>query len=126
MKHDLASLDDLGFAVNDDAFGAHAGGRAEAVGRDDAEAAPPSWLALLMMGVGTSIDAGVVGVGMGMAEVEILATAAVIGIVTFGFSFVGVLCGRCVGRCVGACAQVLGGLVLVAIGGHILMAHLGF
>lgn len=91
-----------------------------------AEAVSPSWLALLMMGIGTSIDAGVVGVGMGMAEVEIVATAAVIGIVTFGFSFVGVLCGRCVGRCVGACAQVLGGLVLVAIGGHILMAHLGF
>ena len=91
---------------------------------DDAEVASPSWLALLMMGVGTSIDAGVVGVGMGMTETEIFATVAVIGLVTFGFSFVGVLCGRCVGRRTGRCAQLLGGFVLAAIGVHILAVHL--
>jgi putative Mn2+ efflux pump MntP len=90
----------------------------------DTEVATPSWLALLMMGVGTSIDAGVVGVGMGITEVEIVATVAIIGAVTFGFSFVGVLFGRCVGRRAGTCAQVLGGLGLVAIGVHILAGHL--
>ncbi len=92
---------------------------------DDAEAAAPSWLALVMMGVGTSIDAGVVGVGMGLTKVEILATVLIIGAVTFGFSFVGVLCGRCVGQRTGTCAQIVGGLGLVAIGVHILAVHLG-
>lgn len=97
---------------------------ASAIRGETAEVAPPSWIALLMMGVGTSIDAGVVGVGMGIAEVEIFATVAIIGAVTFGVSFVGVLCGRCVGHRAGVCAQVAGGLGLAAIGIHILAAHL--
>jgi len=97
---------------------------AAALTGDAAEVAPPSWLALLMMGVGTSIDAGVVGVGMGITEVEVFATVAVIGLVTFGFSFVGVLCGRCVGNRAGTCAQTLGGLALIAIGVHVLATHL--
>lgn len=91
---------------------------------DGAETAPPSWTALLMVGIGTSIDAGVVGIGMGMTDVEVVLTVAAIGLVTFGFSFGGVLCGRCVGHRAGAAAQALGGIVLLAIGGNILATHL--
>ncbi len=84
----------------------------------------PTWKALLAMGVGTSIDAGVVGIGLGLTEFDAPTTVAVIGVVTFAFSFAGVMCGCCVGRRVGVWAQVLGGVVLAAIGAHILVSHL--
>jgi len=89
-----------------------------------AEPVCPAWPALLAMGVGTSIDAGVVGVGLGMTEVNAPLTVAVIGIVTFGFSAAGVLFGCRVGRRAGTAAQVAGGLVLAALGVRILVSHL--
>lgn len=93
-------------------------------GDGDSDSARPTWIALLAMGVGTSIDAGVVGIGLGISAFNISLTVAAIGAVTFAFSFAGVMCGRCVGRRAGACAQILGGLVLVAIGARILAVHL--
>ncbi|MBN2752210.1 MAG: manganese efflux pump [Rhodospirillaceae bacterium] len=83
-----------------------------------------TWMALLAMGVGTSIDAGVVGIGFGLAKIEAGMTVAIIGIVTFVFSFFGVLCGCRIGRRVGGVAQLLGSVVLAVIGTRILMTHL--
>lgn len=96
----------------------------KALSGDAAEPVCPAWPTLLAMGVGTSIDAGVVGIGLGMTEVNAPFTVAVIGVVTFGFSVAGVLCGCRVGRRAGTVAQVAGGLVLAALGARILAAHL--
>jgi putative Mn2+ efflux pump MntP len=92
----------------------------------DADAAPArlTWTALLAMGLGTSIDAGIVGVGLGVGEFDVSFTVGVIGAVTFAFSFAGVMCGCCVGRRVGTFAQAMGGIVLIAIGTRILVSHL--
>ncbi len=97
----------------------------QALGGESSAPMKPSWFALLAMGVGTSIDAGVVGIGLGLTEFDVPPTVVAIGAVTFAFSFAGVMCGRCVGRRAGVCAQVLGGLVLAAIGARILVVHLG-
>lgn len=81
-------------------------------------------LALLGMGLATSVDAAVVGVGLGTVGMPILATALVIGVVTFGLSCAGVVAGRLAAGLLGRRAEVIGGMVLVALGVKILAEHM--
>jgi putative Mn2+ efflux pump MntP len=80
-------------------------------------------LALATTAVATSIDASAVGVGLAMADLDIVATATLVGLVTFLLAFGGVLLGRAAGPLLGRRAELLGGLGLIAIGARILVDH---
>ena len=80
--------------------------------------------AMFPLAVATSIDALAVGVSMAFMRVDILFSAAVIGVVAFGLSVVGGLLGRRLGCLFQRRAELVGGLVLVLIGVKILAEHL--
>jgi manganese efflux pump family protein len=78
---------------------------------------------LLILGVATSIDAAAAGIGLGFLEQPILMTAALIGVVTFVLSFVGMMVGRAAGAVLGRKAEILGGFLLIGLGTKILIEH---
>jgi putative Mn2+ efflux pump MntP len=79
---------------------------------------------LLMLAIATSIDALAVGLSLSFLEVDIASSAAIIGVVTFALSFLGVLIGRRAGRALGSRVEIIGGLILIGIGFKILLSHL--
>ncbi|WP_392354519.1 manganese efflux pump [Brevundimonas sp. LF-1] len=106
----------------------------EALKRDEdaAEATAPvgkaasrGLLALIATAVGTSIDAGAVGVGLALLEANIWLIALCIGFTTFVMASLGLLIGKAAGTRLGRVAELLGGLALIALGSKILLEHLG-
>lgn len=83
-----------------------------------------SLAALLMLGVATSIDALAVGATLPTLDLPSAFSAAVIGLVTFGFSFGGAWAGKKLGERLGTSLEVVGGLVLIGIGVKTLVEHL--
>lgn len=71
---------------------------------------------LFVLGVATSIDALAVGATLPTLELPLATSAAVIGVVSFGMSFVGAWAGRAIGEKFGSRVEILGGIVLIAIG----------
>lgn len=71
---------------------------------------------LLVLGFATSVDAAAVGVSFAMLDVSILQAILIIGVVTLVLSFAAVLIGHRVGVRFRRPAELVGGLVLVAIG----------
>jgi putative Mn2+ efflux pump MntP len=82
------------------------------------------WM-LLVLSVATSIDALAVGLSMAFLDVSVWMPSVVIGVVAFAFTAAGVIVGSRVGRSLGRWPEVVGGLVLLAIGLKILVEHLG-
>jgi putative Mn2+ efflux pump MntP len=81
---------------------------------------------LTIQAVATSIDALAVGVSLGlMPNVNIITAASLIAIVTFAFSFCGVLIGRRFGGWLQDKAEILGGAILILIGLKIFLEHAG-
>jgi putative Mn2+ efflux pump MntP len=78
---------------------------------------------LILTAIATSIDAMAVGVGLAFLNVDILPTAAAIGLTTMLMVTVGVMLGRVLGSIAGRRAEVAGGLVLIAIGIAIVVEH---
>lgn len=81
--------------------------------------------ALAATGFGTSIDAMAVGVGLAFVNVNIVLVAAAIALTTLTMVTLGILLGRVLGRLAGKRAELVGGVLLVAIGTTILVQHLG-
>ncbi len=79
---------------------------------------------LLALAVATSIDALMVGLSFAFLQTEILMPILVIGIVTFGLSFVGVYFGCNLGKVLGNKIKIVGGIVLILIGLRFLLEHL--
>jgi putative Mn2+ efflux pump MntP len=79
---------------------------------------------LIVLSLATSIDALAAGLGLGVIGGEILLPAAVIGAVSFMMTIVGAAIGPAVGRIVGKRAELVGGVVLIAVGLRILFEHL--
>lgn len=79
---------------------------------------------LALTGLGTSIDAMAVGVGLALVDVAIVPVAVAIGCATTVMVTLGVMLGRVLGAVVGRRAEVVGGLILMAIGTMILVDHL--
>ncbi|SAK53983.1 putative manganese efflux pump MntP [Caballeronia arationis] len=98
-------------------------------GTPEPQAEKPSrhsfWL-LAATGFATSIDAMAVGAGLAFIDVNILSTAATIGLATMVMVTLGVMVGRFLGAVVGQRAEVGGGVILIAIGSLILAEHLGY
>lgn len=81
---------------------------------------------MLPLAVATSIDALAVGVTFAFLDVDILSAVLIIGCTTFLFSAAGVKIGNIFGTKFKSKAELLGGIVLIAIGIKILIEHLFF
>ena len=81
---------------------------------------------MLPLAVATSIDALAVGVTFAFLDVDILSSVLMIGCTTFLFSAAGVKIGNIFGTKFKSKAELLGGIVLIAIGIKILIEHLFF
>lgn len=80
---------------------------------------------LLMMAVTTSIDALAVGVTFSfIPRFNILGASSLIGVTTFVISYGGVYLGNIFGSKFEKKAELVGGLILIAIGTRILITHL--
>lgn len=79
---------------------------------------------LLLLGLATSIDAFITGVGLAMIDGNIVVIIAVIGLITFVLSLLGVKIGKRLGCLVEKKAEVLGGVILILLGLKILAEHL--
>ena len=79
---------------------------------------------LLILSVATSIDALAVGLSFSLLRVSITTPIIAIGAVTFLLSFAGFSFGNKLGKFFERKVQVIGGVVLIAIGIKILLEHL--
>jgi putative Mn2+ efflux pump MntP len=81
-------------------------------------------LPLLLLSIATSIDALAVGFSFSILKVPILFPAAVIGIVCFLMTTIGMIFGKALARIFGKKVEIFGGIVLIAIGVKILIDHM--
>lgn len=86
---------------------------------------PHRWRTLFTLAFATSIDALAVGLSFALLQVSILKPLMVIFAMTFICTITGLFIGHFFGRCFSRYANILGGLILVAIGVNILLTHLG-
>ncbi|HBV76524.1 MULTISPECIES: manganese efflux pump MntP [Vibrio] len=70
---------------------------------------------MLTLAIATSVDAMAAGFSLPLLDVNPFLACALIGIVTFLFSFIGVFIGRKSGTWLESKAELLGGIVLIAI-----------
>jgi len=97
----------------------------QADGEADSKPESHSFLALAVTGFATSIDAMAVGASLAFVGADIAVTAAAIGFSTFVMVTIGVMVGRGLGAIAGKRAEMVGGIVLIAIGCIILYEHIG-
>ena len=85
---------------------------------------PSKGWSLVALSVATSIDALAVGLGLAVLDVSIWMPVILIGVITAAMSLGGLLLGRVLRAAWGSRLEVLGGLLLLAIGVRILVGHL--
>ena len=81
-------------------------------------------LSLITVAVGTSIDALAVGLSFALLNIRIWYSAMIIGIVTFLASMTAIRIGKSAGPRLGNKVEVVGGLILIAIGIKIFLEHM--
>ncbi len=87
---------------------------------------PSNVFVLLVLSVATSIDALAIGITLSLITSSIIVAVTIIGLITFGLSYAGVLIGKRFGHFFENRIEALGGLVLIGIGIKILCEHLFF
>ena len=80
-----------------------------------------SFKEVTLLAIATSIDAFAVGITIALLKDPLLISCAIIGIVAFAFSIVGIYIGKKLGDYVGDKFQILGGVILILIGFKILL-----
>ena len=85
---------------------------------------PTKGWSLLILSIATSIDALAVGVSFAFFDVNIYYASAVIGIVCFIITALGMIFGKKLSVLLGKKAVLLGGIVLIAIGIKIVVEHM--
>jgi len=83
-----------------------------------------SFLVLLTIAVGTSIDAFAVGISFALLDVQIWKAGILIGVVTFLASMTAIRIGKSAGERLGNKVEIIGGLLLIAIGLKIFLEHI--
>lgn len=83
-------------------------------------------LTLVGQSFATSIDAFAVGISFALLDISIVTPILIIGIITFGFSLLGLQLGKFFGKRMRKSVEIFGGIVLVGIGIKILIEHLYF
>lgn len=76
--------------------------------------------ALLVLAASVSIDALAAGFSLGMLDVDLLQLSLILGAVIFLIALVGLGLGRKLGQYIGNRAELVGGIVLILLGIHIL------
>ena len=71
---------------------------------------------MLVLAVATSVDAAAAGITLGLQHAGIFGASVIIGITAFALSIIGGLCGERVGASFHKRAELIGGLVLIALG----------
>lgn len=79
---------------------------------------------LIMLSVATSIDAFAIGVTFAILNTPIITPILIIGLVTFILSFIGVYIGKKIGHLFENKMEIVGGLILIAIGFKILIENI--
>jgi putative Mn2+ efflux pump MntP len=95
--------------------------RIDAAGKDRN---PANLSVLLILSFATSIDALAVGITLSLLKAPIALAVTIIGTVTFVLSYGGVLLGKRFGHLFESKAEIIGGLILIAIGVKIVIEHL--
>lgn len=85
---------------------------------------PTRGASLVMLSVATSIDALAVGFSFAMLGVRVWGPSVVIGVVSSAVTVIGMELGSRLGARFGRRVEILGGLVLIAIGIKILLQHI--
>ncbi len=80
-------------------------------------------MTVLTMAVGTSIDAFAVGISFAFLQIRIWYSALIIGAVTFLASMLAIRIGKYAGDRLGNKVEIIGGLILIAIGIKIFLQH---
>ncbi|WP_425058663.1 manganese efflux pump MntP family protein [Sporomusa carbonis] len=76
--------------------------------------------ALMMLAASVSIDALAAGFSLGMIDVDLFRLSIILGLVIFAIAVMGLGLGRKLGRYIGERAELVGGIVLILLGMHIL------
>jgi len=84
-----------------------------------------SFKEMTLLGIATSIDAFAVGVTFALLNTAIVIPIIIIGLVSFIFSVIGVGIGKKMGQFFGNKFEIVGGVVLIALGLKILLDGLG-
>ena len=79
---------------------------------------------LIGIAIATSIDALIAGVSFAFIDMNILISAATIGLITGIAAMLGMLSGKKAGKKLGKKMEFLGGIILIGIGIKILLEHL--
>lgn len=87
------------------------------------ETDPSRGATLIMLSIATSIDAFAIGLSLAMLRVNILYPALIIGLVAGGLSLVGIFIGNRLGHTFGKRMELIGGLILIAIGLRVVISH---
>lgn len=94
----------------------------ESLSRDEEEITDNfSFKEVTLLAIATSIDAFAVGITIALINDPILISSAIIGIVAFVFSIIGIFIGKKIGNYVGDKFQIVGGVILILIGVKILL-----
>lgn len=97
----------------------------EALGDDDEKQNDSfSFTTMLPLAIATSIDALAIGVTFAFLRVDIIPAVLLIGVITFGFSAVGIKIGNVFGTKYKSKAELAGGVILILLGIKILIEHL--
>ena len=80
-------------------------------------------MTLVSMAIGTSIDAFAVGISFALLSIRIWYSAVIIGAVTFMASMTAIRIGKSAGERLGNEVEIIGGLILIAIGIKIFLEH---
>jgi len=84
---------------------------------------PANLAVVLVLAVATSIDALAVGITLSLITQAITLAVIIIGAVTFSLSFAGVYIGKKFGHFFEGGIEIIGGLVLIALGIKIVIQH---
>ena len=79
---------------------------------------------ILSMSVATTIDAFIVGIVFASLSTNLFLAIPIIGSVTFVVAMLGMLFGKNAGKLLGKKMEIVGGLILIAIGVKVLVEHL--
>ena len=90
---------------------------------DDATKDFSSTIVLMTIALGTSIDAFAVGISFALLDVMIWKSGILIGVVTFFASMTAIRIGKSAGERLGNKVEIIGGLILIAIGLKIFLEH---
>ena len=85
---------------------------------------PTKGWSLLVLSIATSIDALAVGVSFAFFDVNIYYAGAVIGVVCFIITALGMIFGKALSRVLGRKAVLIGAIVLIGIGIKIVIEHM--